>query len=295
MAAQRIPLKDQLFTREKVQLIASEIQRVHPAFRAHEFVAAAVARFPELELKARIDWIATCLEGHLPSDLRPAVGVLLRSLPAPVDPSLSDGDFGDFIYAPYATYVARHGCTADDLDFSLAALREITTRFSAEFAIRPFLNVFPGRVLATLQVWTEDEHYHVRRLCSEGTRPRLPWAGSLMLPYHVGIPLLDRLFADPTRYVTRSVANHVNDISRKDPQLALDTLERWRSLGHQQPREMGYLIRHAARTLVRADHPRALDLVNSALVQRPSGARRGAAVQMTRAGGAQPGPVRTGL
>jgi 3-methyladenine DNA glycosylase AlkC len=100
-----------------------------------------------------------------------------------------------------------------------------------------------------------------------------------MLPYDAGIPILDRLFADPTRYVTRSVANHVNDISKKDPQLALDTLERWRRLGHQQPREMGYVIRHAARTLVRADHPRALDLVNSSLVEGASGARRLSAEQ----------------
>jgi len=118
-------------------------------------------------------------------------------------------------------------------------------------------------VLATLQVWTQDEHYHVRRLCSEGTRPRLPWAPSLRLAYDAGIPLLDRLFADPTRYVTRSVANHVSDLSKKDPDLALDTLERWRDSGHQRPREMRYVIRHAARTLLRVDHPRAVALVNS--------------------------------
>jgi 3-methyladenine DNA glycosylase AlkC len=73
-----------------------------------------------------------------------------------------------------------------------------------------------------------------------------PWASSLTLPYCVGIPLLDRLFADPTRYVTRSVANHVNDISKKDPHLALDTLDRWRGSGHHRPREMGYVIGHAA-------------------------------------------------
>ena len=266
MTPQRIPLKDQLFTREKIELITGEIQRVHPGFGAEEFFGAVVERFPELELKARIDWIATCLEEHLPADFRRAVGVLVRSLPAPVDPTRSDGDFGEFIYASYAEYVARHGCTAEDLEFSLSALREITMRFSAEFAIRPFLNLFPDQVLAILQIWTEDEHYHVRRLCSEGTRPRLPWASRLTLPYDVGIPLLDRLFADPTRYVTRSVANHVNDISKKDPHLALDTLEWWRGSGHQRPREMGYMVRYAAQTLVRAGHPRALDLVNSSLV-----------------------------
>ncbi|GGW43067.1 hypothetical protein [Streptomyces xantholiticus] len=267
MTAARILLKDQLFTREKVELMAGEIVSVDPAFRRDEFVAAVVARFPELELKARIDWIATCLEENLPHDFRRAAGVLVRSLPAAADPALSDGDFGDFIYAPYAEYIARRGCTVADLEFSLAALREVTTRFSAEFAIRRFLDAFPDQVLAALLVWTEDEHYHVRRLCSEGTRPRLPWARNLTLPYDVGIPLLDRLFADPTRYVTRSVANHVNDISKKDPNLALDTLERWRASGRRHPREMGYVVRHAARTLVRADHPRALDIVSSSLVE----------------------------
>jgi len=75
-----------------------------------------------------------------------------------------------------------------------------------------------------LQVWTEDEHYHVRRLCSDGPRPRLPWARSLTLPYDVGIPLLDRLFADPRAASPRSVANHINDISKKDPHLVPDTL-----------------------------------------------------------------------
>ncbi|WP_223165335.1 hypothetical protein [Lentzea indica] len=256
----RIALKDQFFTREKVELIGGEIERVDSAFRRDEFVAVVVARFPELELKARIDWIAMRLERHLPHDFRRAADVLVRSLPAPADPALSDGDFGDFIYAPYAEYVARRGRTVEDLDFSLTALREITTRFSAEFAIRPFLDAFPDQVLATLLVWTKDEHYHVRRLCSEGTRPRLPWARNLTLSYDVGIPLLDRLFADPTRHVTRSVANHVNDIAKKDPDLALDTLARSRDTGHQRQREMRYVIRHAARTLIRANHPRALDL-----------------------------------
>ncbi|NIL43670.1 hypothetical protein HCB17_22980 [Salinispora arenicola] len=265
MTTARLPLKDQLFTREKVELIAGEIKHVDSAFKADEFVTMVVARFPELELKARIAWITTCLERHLPRNFRKAASALVRSLPAPADPALSDGDFGDFIYAPYAEYVAQRGCTAEDLEFSLAMLRAITTRFSAEFAIRPFLDAFPDHVLTTLLAWTGDQHYHVRRLCSEGTRPRLPWARNLTLPYDVGIPILDRLFADPTRYVTRSVANHVNDVSKKNPELALDTLERWRNSGLQQPREMHYVIRHGARTLRRADHPRARDLVSSPL------------------------------
>lgn len=95
MTTARLPLKDQLFTREKVELIAGEIKHVDSAFKADEFVTMVVARFPELELKARIAWITTCLEGHLPRNFRKAASAPVRSLP---DPALSDGDFGDFIW-----------------------------------------------------------------------------------------------------------------------------------------------------------------------------------------------------
>jgi 3-methyladenine DNA glycosylase AlkC len=133
----------------------------------------------------------------------------------------------------------RTGRRPGAANYRPVALREITTGFSAEFADRPFLDISPGQVPATLQVWTGDEHYHLRRLCSQGKRPRLSWAQRLMCcPHDVGIPLLDRLFANPMRYITRWVANHVNDISKTDPHVALDTLERWRSLGHQRPRDM---------------------------------------------------------
>ncbi len=141
----RLPLKDQLFNRAKVAALAAELASVQAEFRADDFVHAVVARFPDLALKERIAWIAECLARHLPGDYRPAVGVILRSLPAPSDPARSDGDFGDFIYAPYAEYVAQRGCTSDDLNFSLAALRGLTMRFSAEDAIRTFINNFPRK------------------------------------------------------------------------------------------------------------------------------------------------------
>jgi 3-methyladenine DNA glycosylase AlkC len=196
------------------------------------------------------------LEASLPGDYRRAVNVLLRSLPAPCDPALSDGDFGDFIYAPYAEYVARHGCTREDLTFSLAALRELTTRFSVEDAIRTFINACPTETLMTLMEWTADEHYHVRRLCSEGTRPKLPWAKRLTTPVGYAVPLLDRLYCDTTRFVTRSVANHVNDIAKLDPDMAVDTLRRWKDSGQQGLREMDYVVRHATRSLIKQGNPR---------------------------------------
>jgi 3-methyladenine DNA glycosylase AlkC len=261
MTTRRVPLKDQLFNRDKVSEVAARIERVHPAFRRRRFVDEVMGRLGELELTQRISWIAQCLERHLPTEYRPAVDVLLRSLPAPCDPTRSDGDFGDFIYAPYSEYVAQRGCTPDDLKYSLAALKEITTRFSAEDAIRTFINAHPAHTLRALMEWTTDQHYHVRRLCSEGTRPRLPWARRLSVPATAALPILDQLFADQTRFVTRSVANHLNDIAKTDPDLVLETLQRWRRSGQQTPREMGFIVRHATRSLVKAGHPGSLAIL----------------------------------
>ena len=262
MDEQRVLLKDQLFNRGKVAQIAAELSRSERTFAAAAFEAEVMSRLPELELKQRIAWIADCLEASLPGDYRRAVNVLLRSLPAPCDPALSDGDFGDFIYAPYAEFVARHGCTRGDFRFSLDALRELTTRFSVEDAVRTFINAFPDETLTTLIEWTTDDHYHVRRLCSEGTRPRLPWAGRLTTAVGYALPLLDRLYCDPTRFVTRSVANHINDISKLDPDMAVDTLRRWRASGQQELGEMDYVIRHATRSLVKQGNPRAMELLD---------------------------------
>ena len=185
-AGARFSLKDQLFHRARVALLAEQLGRVEPAFEQQLFVEKVVARFPQLELKARIDWISQCLRQYLPGDYRQATELILKALPPPCDPDLGDDDFGDFIYAPYGHFVASYGCRVQDLDFSLEALRQITQRFSAEYAIRPFLQSYRMVTLATLNQWTQDKHYHVRRLCSEGTRPRLPWAPAVKLDWHPG-------------------------------------------------------------------------------------------------------------
>lgn len=259
--AEKVLLKDLLFNRAKVEKIATEIAQVYPAFDQGGFVEAVTARFPDLELKARIAWIAACLQSHLPTDYRAAVAILLKALPAPNNPDLADDDFGDFIYAPYADYVAKYGCTAEDLHLSLNALYEITQRFSAEDAIRYFINAFPAETLAELLRWTTDSHYHVRRLCSEGTRPKLPWAQKITISITAPIAILDKLFADRTRFVTRSVANHINDIAKLDPDLAVATLARWKAMQTQTPTEMDYIIRHALRTLIKNGNPQALALL----------------------------------
>ncbi len=262
--SEKVLLKDLLFNKKKVAQIAGELERVHPSFNANVFVREVVAGFATRELKARIAWIATCLHTHLPQKYSDAIAILINALPAPNDPTLSDDDFGDFIYAPYAEYVARYGCTREHLVRSLDALYHMTQRFSAEDAIRYFLNAFPTETLAQLTQWTNDPHYHVRRLCSEGTRPKLPWSQKLVLPYTSPLPILNALYADPTRFVTRSVANHLNDISKIDADLVLDTVVRWQESGAQHPTEMAFIVRHALRTLIKQGNPRALALIGYA-------------------------------
>ncbi len=259
--SQKIPLKDQLFTGAKVQQVATQIQSIHSSFDVEGFVNAVMAKFPELELKARITWMAECLHEYLPPAYARAVKILVSSLPPPVHPHKSDNDFGDFIYAPHSEFIARYGCTEAHLQRSLDALYEITQRFSVEFSIRPFLNAFPTETLEQLAQWVHDQHYHVRRLCSEGTRPKLPWGEKLSIPIEAPLPLLDVLIADKTRFVTRSVANHLNDLTKIDPDLAMDTIEQWKHTAAQTPKEMEYIVRHALRSLIKQGNERALSLL----------------------------------
>jgi 3-methyladenine DNA glycosylase AlkC len=226
-------------------------------------------------------------------DFRWAVGVLVRSLPAPVDPTRSDGDFGDFIYALYAEYVARHGCTAEDLEFSLSALRKITTRFSAEFAIRPFLNLFPDQVLAILQIWTEDEHRRVRRLCNEHATaaPMRSEADAALRRRHPAPrPALRGPHA--LRHLVRSQPHQRHLQEGPAPRARHPrTVARLRAPAAARD---GYVIRHAARTLVRADHPSRARSGQFIYRRRATGARGRSAEHMTRRGGAGCRPLGDG-
>lgn len=259
--SEKFSLKDHLFHSEKVSRLATEIKAVYPNFEAVAFHHAVVAAFPTLELKARIQHIRACLQKYLPQDFTTALQIILKALPPPLNEDLTDNDFGDFIYAPYNDFVAQYGCTKAYLFFSLSALKELTKRFSAEDAIRYFLNVFPQETLATLATWTNDKNYHVRRLCSEGTRPKLPWSQKINIAIDSALPLLENLYADKTRYVTRSVANHLNDIAKIQPDLVLQTLKNWKTAQKQNASEMDFILKHALRTLIKQGNPDALALM----------------------------------
>ncbi|MEM7077573.1 MAG: DNA alkylation repair protein [Pseudomonadota bacterium] len=252
-------LKDQLFNAGTVAQLAARIEAAHPPFARKAFEAAVLAAYPQLELKARIAHTVDVLEAYLPADFAAAMQILRDSLPARLDPSLSDDDFGQFIWAVPGEWMARHGVSADRLEQALDFLMEATQRFTSEGALRPFLRAFPEHTLAAVHAWTEHDNYHVRRLASEGIRPYLPWAVRAPLAADTIIAVLDKLHRDPTRFVVRSVANTLNDISKDDPDLVVKTLRRWR--GRRVDAELDWLSRHALRTLLKQDHPGALALL----------------------------------
>ncbi|MFV1528989.1 MULTISPECIES: hypothetical protein [unclassified Phaeobacter] len=253
-------LKDQLFNLEKTRYLAGLFAAADPGFEADRFVSEVMTDLPDLELKQRIALIADVLARHLPEDLEAAAPVLRRALPPPLDPSLSDDDFGDFIFAPLGEFVVLRGLDQAP-ELSLQLLRDITQRFSMEWAIRPFLTRWTDLTLAEMQHWATSDNYHVRRLVSEGTRPRLPWGQSVPLTLAQPLPLLDQLHADPTRYVTRSVANHLNDISKKEPELVLDRLRSWQAADQQRPEELAWITAHALRGLVKEGHTGAMQML----------------------------------
>lgn len=258
--AEKFSLKDHLFNPETVARLAREYGAGVPGFDADRFQQEALCGFGERELLARMDWMADCLERQLAPDFPDMADQLEAAMPMPLDSTLSDDDFGHFIHGLPGILAVRHGLE-HHRDRALDLLYCATQRFSMEFYVRPFLNRWPEQTLARLATWSGDENYHVRRLVSEGTRPRLPWAKAVNLNVDQTVPMLTVLHSDPTRYVTRSVANHLNDIAKTQPDLVVELLQDWAAMGLQDPKEMAWMTRHALRSLVKQGHSGALSLL----------------------------------
>ena len=258
--ADRFSLKDHLFNADSLADLAAEFAAGVDGFDADEFLALVLPGLQGRELLQRLEWICDCLEPQLARDFPTMATQLEAAMPPPLDPGRTDDDFGRFIHAVPGILAVRHGLETH-APRALDVLHAATQRFSMEFYIRPFLNRWPDLTLARLADWAGDENYHVRRLVSEGTRARLPWAKNIDLDPLVPLQFLDRLYADKTRYVTRSVANHLNDIAKIDADLVVARLRAWRDEGRQTPKEMAWITRHALRTLIKQGHAGALELL----------------------------------
>ncbi|WP_235957433.1 DNA alkylation repair protein [Sphingopyxis microcysteis] len=220
-----------------------------PRFDRAAFLAAATGGLEALSIMERVRHIADALRPALPADYDAALDVITV-----MAPRLTHG----FQAVAVTEYVARYGL--DDFDRSMDALAALTRFGTAEFAIRPFLALDADRALATMAGWTSSDDEHVRRLASEGGRPRLPWAArvpALKADPTRAADILEALKADPALYVRKSVANHLNDIAKDRPDWLLDRLADW----PQVDPHTAWIIRHALRTLIKQGEPRALALI----------------------------------
>ncbi len=235
--------------------IASGMQAAWPAFDVKGFEQTALRGIRDLGLKQRVNHLVSALNQHLPDDFVKTADILRR---AP-----NNWDFGDptdpirsFASWPVIDYAATYGLEHPEV--SLDLLKHLTHMFSAEFAIRPFILRYPELCLAAFETWVDDSNHQVRRLVSEGSRPRLPW-GMRLPPYCDDptplIPLLTRLNNDPSDYVRRSVANSLNDISKDNPDIAVEVCQYWLR-GTQATNEVSadtkWIVRHAMRSLIKS-------------------------------------------
>jgi 3-methyladenine DNA glycosylase AlkC len=241
------PLKE-LFNRAYFERLANELEAVHPALKRAAFLKAVQQGNEGRELNARMRHAAITLRGHLPTDYRKAVHVLKD-----LAPRMPKG----YTALLYPDFVGVYGL--QDPRFSLEALQYFTAFGSSEFAVREFFRRDVQSTLKVMRTWAEDENEHVRRLASEGSRPRLPWSFRLHAVAKdptLTTPILERLRADDSLYVRKSVANHLNDFSKDHPKYMVELLGRW---DRQHP-HTAWIAKHASRTLIKAGDPAALAL-----------------------------------
>ena len=257
------PLKT-FFSSELVRRLARDIARVHPGFPVRAFTNDACRGLDALELLDRGRHIADALGTHLPPSYPDAIGILLRSLgPEHATDELIGVGMAPFFYLPHTLFVAEHGL--DHFELSMQAQYELTKRFSAEGSIRPYIARDPERTLAFLPTWAADKNPHVRRLVSEGTRLRLPWAVRVAWleqnPERV-LALLELLKDDESTMVRRSVANNLNDLGKVRPDLLIRTAGAW--LEDASPE------RRSSSSMRWASRPRAMPSICAAVSVSPS-------------------------
>ncbi len=253
--------------RQAVVLLAESFAAVVPGFDPARFRARANRGLADLGLMDRAAHLAAALAEQLPADFPTAAPLVIASLGPCLTRTRGNGLRG-FFYLPHSHYLATYGLA--DPAWTLRACRELTRRFTAEFALRPVLAAAPEFCLAELTNWVSDPDPHVRRAVSEATRPRLPWAARLPEfqrdPRPV-LPLLERLVDDPDLYVRRSVANHLGDIAKDHPELAFATCRTWLTL--QPSVERRWVVRHAVR------HPAQRGVQAAIVLREDAGGRRG--------------------
>ena len=245
------------FDMDAAKMMASQMVAVHNDFNSKRFIARATYEIHSLEFNDRVMQFAEALNDALPKSVPQSLKIITSSLPEPLPDceAVTDG----WLQWPVGQYIASY--CVDHPTAAWPAMVALTQRFSSEFAVRPFLENDPEWVLGELKKLTSHKSPHVRRWCSEGCRPCLPWGKKLPEILHAPeqiIEILEDLKDDPELYVRKSVANNLNDFSRENPQFVLHTCRRWMRGADDNRR---WLINHALRSLIKQGNPDALSLL----------------------------------
>jgi 3-methyladenine DNA glycosylase AlkC len=254
------PFKN-LFNKPLVQGMATHFGRHDKKFNQKAFARFVLKDFDKLELKERSNKIVEGMAKYLPDDFPTAAKIMLASLnPDPPDDlygiAVTEAGLAGWAIMSMGEYVGLYG--QQDFNLSMKLLKEMTSRFTSESAIRHFFIANPRKTLKAIKPWTRDKNRHVRRLVSEGSRPLLPWSPKIQAfvedPALI-LPLLEALRHDREEYVRRSVANNLNDIAKHHPDLVADTAKHWLKGASKDEQRM---VRHACRTLLKQGHQGAL-------------------------------------
>ena len=255
-SSERKPFKN-WFDKEAAKALATQVSGVYPSFDKIKFVRLANRKLHELEFNERVQQFSDALAETLPTSIPTSLKILTRSLPPPLldCEAVTDG----WLQWPIGQFIANYGL--DHFETSMHAMIELTQRFSSEFAVRPFVERYPERTFARMLELVGHSNPHVRRWCSEGVRPRLPWGRKLRTlvsdPTPIW-PILDALKDDHEIYVRRSVANNLNDIAKDHPKLVVQRCTGW---SKNSTKNRDWVIRHGLRSLIKAGDPASLALI----------------------------------
>jgi 3-methyladenine DNA glycosylase AlkC len=240
------------YNKQSVAALAGAIRQFHPGLDPDEFLSGVFDdAWQGRELKERTRHITTVLNELLPPDYRASLQILDQALPL-----LSTEGIVKLVFPDFVEVYGLH-----DWEASIAALEAFTQEISAEFSIRPFIVRYPERTMVQMLAWAHHEHPEVRRLASEGCRPRLPWGirlHALLADPSPILPILEKLRDDESESVRRSVANNLNDISKDNPEVVLALLRHWQA---ERTPETDWITRHALRTLLKKGDAQALELL----------------------------------
>lgn len=225
--------------------LSQKVHTVMPNFNKGLFVHDLVGQLDDKELFDRLDCIVDVMQKYMADDYSQNIEAFSHILGPELTKPEGMFNLGWWLW-PIGRYVER--CGNENWELSLSFLKELTKRFTGEYAIRPLLKEHPREVMDELIQWTTDDNVHVRRLASEGVRIRLPWSQKLMVAldeFERYAAILTNLKDDPERFVQKSVGNNLNDLYKEDPEKAGLLISMWLESG--QSKAQSWIIKHGRR------------------------------------------------